>query len=136
MKIKVKKLSKEARLPKRANFGDAGADLYAVSKEVKGNKVIYGTGLAFDIPLGYVGIVSPRSSVYKRDLVMSNSIGVIDSGYRGEVKAIFTRKGKDYNLGERIAQLMVIPVELIDFEEGELSESERGEKGFGSSGKN
>lgn len=136
MKIKVKKLNNDARLPKRANSGDAGADLYAVSKEVKGNKVIYGTGLAFEIPLGYVGIVAPRSSIYKRDLVMSNSVGVIDSGYRGEVKAIFTRKGRDYNLGERIAQLIILPVELACFEEGELSESERGQKGFGSSGKN
>jgi dUTP pyrophosphatase len=90
MEVKIKKLVSTATTPKYAKSGDAGMDLVAVSKEYTDSGFIkYGTGLSFEIPVGYVGLVFPRSSVVKTDLALANSVGVIDSGYRGEVSFCF-----------------------------------------------
>lgn len=140
MKVKIKKVTASAVLPTKAHATDAGYDLYASSKEVDdfGNTV-YGTGIAVEIPKGYVGLVFPRSSIYKYALALSNAVGVIDSGYRGEIMAKFRRTQyceNEYQLGERIAQLIIMPYPEIEFEEvDELSDSDRGEGGYGSSGK-
>ena len=141
MKIKVKRLNELAMLPTKAHATDAGFDLYATSKiyDNDGN-VVYGCGLAFEIPEGYMGLIFPRSSNAKKSLILSNSVGVIDAGYRGEVTAKFKRlypiSQGEYAIGERFAQLIVIPIPAVGFEEAEeLSESERGVGGYGSSGK-
>lgn len=145
MVVKVKRLVPGAVLPKKAHKDDAGYDLVAVSRMVdEDGAVVYGTGLAFEIPEGYVGLVFPRSSVAKKDLILSNCVGVIDAGYRGEVTAKF--KLHDplvkhdeyhwYDVGDRICQIvfMKLPdVQLV--ESDELGESERGTGGYGSSGK-
>lgn len=142
MQVRVKKLSENAVIPKYAKPGDAGLDLTATSVRREGSKVIYGTGLAFEIPLGYVGLVFPRSSIHKSSLRLTNSVGVIDAGYRGEVMAVYddkslAAKGAElFNVGDRIAQLLIIPypsIELLESEE--LTETVRGDGGFGSSGK-
>ena len=142
MIVKFKKLIPEAVKPKFAKLNDAGADLVATSVDFsRDRQVIYGTGLAVEIPEGMVGLVFPRSSVRDRDLVMSNSVGVIDSGYRGEIMVTFNIKNPwsdddVYKVGDRIAQLVVIPVPLTKYVEvDELSETSRGTGGHGSSGK-
>ena len=140
MKVKIKKLEKEAIIPRYAKDGDAGMDLTATSKSYdENNNVVYGTGLAVEIPEGYVGLVFPRSSICKKDLFLTNSVGVIDSGYRGEIMAKFKHTDNlpvEYRVGERIAQLIIIPHPYIEFElANELSESERGSGGYGSSGR-
>lgn len=145
MKIKVKKLSEKAVLPAYAHNTDAGLDLVAISKTLDeyGN-FVYGTGLAFDIPRGYVGLIFPRSSISNYDLTLTNSVGVIDSGYRGEVtfklkpyQNLSSRLGHfNYPIGERIGQLIIIPYPDILLEEVDtLSPSERGTGGYGSTGK-
>lgn len=139
--IKLKKLNPEALIPTYAKEGDACLDLYAISveKDDKDN-FIYGTGIALEIPKGYVGLIFPRSSNMKTFVYAPNSVGVIDSGYRGEIKFVY--KSRDFNqvdmpyrIGDRVAQIMIIPypvVELIESEE--LSDSERGTGGFGHTG--
>ena len=144
MDVKVKKLVPEAVLPKRAHASDAGFDLVAVSRKVdEDGAIVYGTGLAFEIPEGYVGLVFPRSSIARKDLVLSNGVGVIDSGYRGEVMAKFRfvdpllkHEAYDwYEVGDRIAQLIVMKLPDVGLVESEeLSESERGKGGYGSTG--
>jgi len=90
MKLKFKKLMQQAVAPSRANENDAGFDLTATSrKTINASTIEYGTGLALEIPTGYVGLIFPRSSICKKAQMLSNSVGVIDSGYRGEVKFIF-----------------------------------------------
>ena len=184
--LKVKRLCPEAVLPRRANNTDAGLDLVATSRVFdKDGNVTYGTGLAFEIPDGHVGLLFPRSSIAVRDLALSNSVGVIDSGYRGEVKLKFkptlvyadrdgtgcdegdyggsdqtdirtqvvTAHGRHeampdinpnclpfqprvYEPGERIGQMIVLPIPYVAVVEStDLSDSERGADGFGSSGK-
>lgn len=140
MNIKIKKLHPDAKMPFRANSTDAGADLYATSLEFKNDgRIVYGLGLAFEIPRGYVGLLTPRSSCSKMGIQMPNSVGVIDSDYRGEVKAVFTESKPApmvYRVGDRVAQLLIVPIELATFTEvEELSETERGIGGFGSTGK-
>jgi dUTP pyrophosphatase len=138
--VKIKKLHKDAIIPKYAKEGDAGLDL--VATEIISNTtfdVTYGTGLAMEIPQGYVGLVYPRSSIHKYELTLSNSVGVIDSGYRGEIRAVFKKtNGLDslkYQKGDRILQIIIVPYPKITFTEvDELSETERGEGGFGSTG--
>ena len=141
MKILFKKLVPEAQKPKFGKPGDAGADLVATSAEPRNhNQVVYGTGLAVEIPEGMVGLIVPRSSIRDKTLVMSNSVGVIDSGYRGEIMVTFNIKnpwldGDDYKVGDRIAQLVIVPVPLIQYTEvEELSETSRGTGGHGSTG--
>lgn len=141
MKVNIKKLNESAVIPQYAHSTDAGLDLVATSVEVDDDgNLVYGTGLAFEIPVGYVGLVFPRSSVSLRSLVMANSVGVIDSGYRGEVTAKFKPIGQflnnPYQIGERVAQLVIIPYPHVEFHEVDsLSESERGTGGYGSTGK-
>ena len=139
MEVKIKKVNPSAIIPVYAKPGDAGMDLTAVTLQVTDEgRYIYDTGLAFEIPEGYVGLVFPRSSISKMDLLLSNSVGVIDSGYRGTVKIVFV--GADYEparyaVGDRVAQIMILPYPQINFiEDGELSNSERGKGGFGSTG--
>lgn len=140
LEVKIKLLSKNSVMPSYSTKGDAGLDLTAVSEEWNENNsmVTYGTGLAFEIPEGYVGLLFPRSSVCKTSLNLSNSVGVIDSSYRGEVmlKYRYPEQGLIYDIGDRVGQLIIIPypkIELIEAEE--LSSTERGEGGYGSSGK-
>ena len=141
MVVKIKKLNPNVVIPSYAKSGDAGMDLVAtsiISEEVF--QITYGTDIALEIPNGFVGLVFPRSSVRKTDLSLTNSVGVIDSGYRGEIQVTF-RKHKGvastkYEVGDRIAQIMIIPHPTIEFQEvDELTNTERGEGGFGSTGK-
>ena len=148
MQVKIKKLHDSAVIPSYAKHGDAGMDLTAISKQYDDHgNVCYGTGLAFEIPKGFVGLLFPRSSNTKKDLVLGNSVGVIDSGYRGEV--VFKFKPSDwynrddasctapqYEVGDRIGQIIILPYPEIEFlEVGELSSSDRGVGGFGSTGR-
>lgn len=142
MDVKIKKLDSKAVIPKYAKPGDAGMDLTAISHNYDdyGNH-IYGTGLAIEIPKGYVGLLFPRSSNRKTNAYMTNHVGVIDSGYRGEI--MITYKNRDlthfkepYQVGDRVAQLIIMPYPTINLVEvEELSETERGEGGHGSTGK-
>lgn len=139
MKVRIKRLVKNAVIPTYAKAGDAGMDLTATSvwRDDEGN-VCYGTGIAMEIPNGYVGLIFPRSSNAKKDLLLTNSVGVIDSGYRGQItlkfKAAFG-SNNIYNIGDRIGQIIIMPYPNIEFEEvDELSESERGKGGYGSTG--
>ena len=134
MQVKIKKLSEKAVIPSYGKPGDAGMDLTATSKEKTLMYIEYGTSLSIEIPDGYVGLVFPRSSISKTSLSLANSVGVIDSGYRGEVKLRFKHMGDDqYEIGERVGQIMILPFPQIEFIESlELSESERGTGGFGS----
>ena len=141
MKVKIKKLHPNAVIPTYAKSGDAGMDFVAtkvISEETY--SITYGTDIAMEIPEGFVGLVFPRSSIRKYELNLSNSVGVIDSGYRGELQATFRKTHGDssetYNVGDKIFQMIIIPYPQIQFEEtDELSDTERGEGGFGSSGK-
>lgn len=139
LKVKIKKLSKDAIIPKYAKDGDAGLDLTCISEKWNDNNsmVTYDTGLAVEIPKGYVGLLFPRSSIAKTSLVLSNSVGVIDSGYRGPImlKYRYPEEGMVYDIGERVGQLLILPYPEVVFEEvEELEDSQRGEGGFGSSG--
>lgn len=140
MKINIKKLSSLAVSPWKAHLTDAGFDLYATSKHYDENgNVVYGCGLAFEIPEGYMGLVFPRSSNARTSLLLSNSVGVIDSGYRGEVtakfKSITPLHEREYQIGERFAQIIFLPIPNVELEVvDELSDSERGIGGYGSSG--
>ena len=140
MKVKIKRLDKSAVIPKYAKEGDAGLDLTATAYKVnEKGQYIYTSDLALEIPDGYVGLLFPRSSICKKDLEMTNSVGVIDSNYRGPIKSVFNPTCEDpeiYELGERFAQLIIIPYPKIEFEEvEELSETNRGSGGYGSTGK-
>ena len=140
LQVNFKKLHPSAISPCYAKQGDAGMDLTAteiISEEVF--QIVYGTGIAVEIPEGYVGLVFSRSSIRKYDLDLANSVGIIDSGYRGEIQVTFSKKrgvgSRKYNVGDRICQLMIIPFPAVNFiETNELSDSERGTGGHGSTG--
>lgn len=139
LKIRLKKLNPTAVTPSYSKDGDAGMDLTATT--IMSNtidQVTYGTGISLEIPKDYVGLVFSRSSIRKYDLELTNSVGVIDSGYRGEIQLTFNKvnnKTTIYNIGDRVGQIMVIPYPKINFvESDELTITERGEGGFGSSG--
>lgn len=165
MKLKVKRLSEKAVMPTKAHPTDAGFDLTATSVELDDfHNIVYHTDIAFEIPEGYVGLLFPRSSNAKKDLILSNSVGVIDCHYRGEVTmkfktterismtesdgknvefgycyefggAIFNRKIKNYKAGDRIGQLVIVELPQFDIEEADtLSETDRGNGGYGSTG--
>lgn len=169
MKIKIKKLNDFAVLPEYKTDGAAGMDLTAISRTFDGNgNVVFGTGLAFEIPDGYVGLVFPRSSIAENDMFLTNSVGVIDSDYRGEVMMKFKsclrvlsnadavvkvlskqqlRDDDDIDVtniwhnnlpkvGDRIGQLIIVPYPRVEWEQvAELSETKRGNGGYGSTGK-
>lgn len=143
-------LDDQAVIPQYAKPGDAGMDLTATSvKQDEYGNVVYGTGLAMEIPEGYVGLIFPRSSNSKKDLYLTNHVGVVDSGYRGEIMFKFRPSVVDvkshlktlgpikmYEVGERVGQMIIMPYPQIEFEPVlVLSDSDRGDGGFGSSGK-
>ena len=140
MDLKVKKLHPEAVTPLPHSGGNAGIDLTAIAVNITDKYVEYDTGLALEIPEGHVGLIYPRSSVTNKDLMLKNSTGVIDSSYRGPVKFRFLRTKDDnsdiYKIGERIGQLIIMPypqvtsITVVD----ELSSTERGSGGYGSTG--
>ena len=169
LKVRIKKLHPDAVIPKYAHDADCGMDLTAVNKEYDNyGNVVYGFGLAFEIPKGYAGFIFPRSSNYKTGLLLSNCVGIVDSCYRGEVMAKFSMlksnvvparlldrirwfiKGHfdrnvpmngnycglgSYNVGDRVAQMVILPYPKVTFEEvDELSETDRGDGGYGSTG--
>ncbi len=142
MELKIKKTHPNSVTPFYAKPGDAGMDLTAVSEivtEAEGYAYIeYDTGIAVEIPEGYVGLVFPRSSVSKTGLILANAVGIIDSGYRASIKCRFKwiKGSVKYAVGDKIAQLIILPYPQISFiEVDELSDTERGKGGFGSSGK-
>ena len=141
MKIKIKKVHEKAIVPKYARRGDAGMDVYSVeglivkSKERK----LISTGISFEIPEGFEIQVRPKSGLaLNHGLTIVNTPGTLDSGYRGELKVILLNTGEnDYEIkpGEKIAQIVLARYEQAEIEEvSELSESERGAGGFGSTG--
>ena len=164
LEVKIKKLHKDAVIPTYAKSGDAGMDLTAVNCEYDNDdNICYDTGLAFEIPEGYVGLIFPRSSLSKQDLLLTNHVGVIDSGYRGSVsfKFKYTKPSydlnedydgldddkhwrvklshntqKEYKVGDRVGQIIIVPYPKVSFVEvEELSDTERGNGGFGSTDK-
>ena len=144
--VKIKKLVDNAVIPSYAHPGDAGMDITCTSVEYdsKNDCFMYHTGLAFEVPKGYVMLIFPRSSNRKTNYYLTNHVGVLDSGYRGELMMAYKCRDAEhydrsiapYALGDRIGQIMILPYPLIRFiEVDELSETERGTSGFGSTGK-
>lgn len=144
MTIKFKRLSEKAIAPIKAHKSDAGFDLTVSSVTTELNEVgqliiVYHTDIAVEIPEGYYGMLVPRSSISKKSLTLLNSPGTIDAGYRGEVTAKM-RATTDvvpslYKAGERFAQLIILPIPDVKFcEADELSDSDRGDGGYGSTG--
>ena len=138
MELKFKKLKDCAVVPSYAKKGDAGMDLVATSVTYSDLYIEYGTDLAMEMPHGYVGLIFPRSSISKTDHYLRNSVGVIDCGYRGEIKirmSIPALGMKQYNKGDKIAQLLIMQIPWVDIiEVSEISGSDRGVGGFGSTG--
>ena len=146
IRLQIKRLGPMVAMPVRSTSGSAGLDLYAyrTSWELtdQGFVETVGSGLAFEIPEGHVGLLFPRSSIAGRRVRMANSVGVIDSDYRGEVMAKFVaavnpleNEDVGYLIGERFAQLVVVPIPTVEIEEvSALSYTARGEGGFGSTG--
>jgi dUTP pyrophosphatase len=141
IELAIQRLRGEAVVPARAYAGDAGLDLAACERTelAPGERAVVGTGLAVAIPDGYAGFVQPRSGLAARHgISVVNAPGLIDSGYRGEVRVVLlnTDRAEPYVIepGMRIAQLVVLPVPALELVEvDELPESERGVRGFGSS---
>jgi dUTP diphosphatase len=142
MNLRIARLDERARLPTRAHDGDAGLDLYALEAAVlaPGERASVPTGIAVEIPPGQAGLVLPRSGLAARNgISVVNAPGLIDSGYRGEVRVLLLNTDREHpfelGAGDRIAQLVLVKVELPTLVEVDaLSDSERGAGGFGSSG--
>lgn len=144
MNVKIKKVHPEAKTPVYGSAGAACFDLYAArivdTGFGHGCAVTYGTGLHFEVPEGHVMMIYSRSGHgFKQGVTLANGTGVVDADYRGEVLVKLTKRSSDILgmpcVGERIAQAMIIPVEQVGFEEtNELSDTQRGEGGFGSTG--
>ena len=138
MKVKIKKLHPDAVIPSYAKPGDAGMDIVSIRKEKdKHNNDVHYTGIALEIPEGHVGLIYPRSSISKTSCALRDAVGVIDSGYRGEIifKFACSSNLNCYKVGDRIGQLIIMPypqVELVEVQE--LSDTERGDGGYGSTG--
>ncbi|MDQ3571765.1 MAG: dUTP diphosphatase [Actinomycetota bacterium] len=143
MKLVVSRLTEVATLPTRAHEGDAGLDLYAAesARLEAGERGSVGTGIALEIPEGHAGLVLPRSGLAARHgIALVNAPGLIDAGYRGEVRVLLLNTDLDepfdVSPGDRIAQLLVTPyAHATPIEALELSVSERADGGFGSSGR-
>ncbi|MBE5732154.1 MAG: dUTP diphosphatase [Clostridiales bacterium] len=141
--VKFKKLSDNAHIPTYGSPYSAGADLYSAEAETviaPHSTVFIGTGIAMEIPEGYMGLIFARSGLScKRHLAPANKVGVVDSDYRGEVKVALHNHSdfpQKIDAGERVAQLVITPFLAVNFEEvGELADTVRGEGGFGSTGK-
>jgi dUTP pyrophosphatase len=142
MQVNFKKLNPKAYKPEQAHNTDAGFDIRLIDSTVdyQNKRVTYNTGLAIEIPKGYAGLLFPRSSIYKTTTRLSNSVGVIDHGYTGEIKAVMDLRtmqdvGMPYMQGDRFLQLVIIKLNEVEFVEvDELAPSARGEGGFGSTG--
>lgn len=139
MKLKFKKLSENAVIPQKATKFDAGLDITATDVRVDGKTITYKTGLAVEIPEGYFGLLVPRSSIYKYDLMLTNSAGIIDAKYRGELmfkyKITTDVPPTVYIPGDRIGQLIILPlpdVESVEVEELDMKDDRGG--GHGSTG--
>lgn len=139
MEIRYKRLNEYAKPISYLTDGAACFDLVATSKTEQEQYIQYGTGIAIEIPVGYVGLLLPRSSITNYDLMLKNSVGIIDSDYRGEVMFRFAKLNSvsnQYNIGERIGQMMIIEAKKYELlEVDELSSTDRGQGGFGSTGK-
>ena len=138
MKIKFKKLNDRAKIPFYANEGDAGMDLVATTVTRLSSFYEYVTDIAMQVPKGYVGLLFPRSSISNTDHYLRNSVGVIDSGYRGEIKILLVNLGQDKFVIEhsfRIAQLIIAPIIQAKLKVVlALNKTKRGQRGFGSTG--
>lgn len=143
MKLKATLLAEEAVLPTRAHAGDAGLDLYSCEAAHigPGERWSVGTGIAVEVPEGHAGLVLPRSGLARdHGISLPNSPGLIDAGYRGEIRVLLlnTDPAEAFKVetGDRIAQLVIVPIALAEPVESEaLGDSERGDGGFGSSGR-
>ena len=142
IRIKFKKLHPLAVAPTQGTPGSAGFDLTAVSRNFDADHSVwgYGTGLAVEIPAGYVGLVFPRSSIYRTGDILSNGVGVIDSDYRGEIRLKFYAVDHlfdcPYEVGCRIGQLVIVPIPKVEYVEADvLTETARGAGGYGSTGR-
>lgn len=143
MRLPVRRLDTRAILPGRAHPGDAGLDLRALDVHVlgPGERAQVATGLAIELPPGHAGLVLPRSGLAARHgIALVNAPGLIDEGYRGEIKVLLLNTDRDHAFeiaaGDRIAQLVVVPVARTEpVEAAELADSARGHGGFGSSGR-
>lgn len=142
MKVNFKLLSQSAKAPVYSSSSAAGADLHndGGDLQIAPNQTVFaGTGIAMQIPQGYVGLVFARSGLAcKQGLAPANKVGVIDSDYRGEIKVALHNHSSSIQRvlqGERIAQIVVVPYLTCEFSEDELDQTERGEGGFGSTGK-
>ena len=141
LRVRFKKLVPEAQMPTYSHIDDAGMDLFASKPATVWayHKAIISKGIAMEIPEGYFGMVRPRSGLAVTKGITATSSGVIDSGYRGEIKVLLHNLGTqryDISIGDRIAQLLILPVLHAVLEEtSELSTSTRGTKGHGSTGK-
>jgi dUTP pyrophosphatase len=139
MKVRIKKLHPDAVIPTYAKHGDGAMDLrsVSVSHDYTNDYLEYDTGIIYEIPEGYIGLLLPRSSITNKNMVLKNSIGLIDSGYRGSIKFRFIQVGgvNIYDIGDKVGQILILPYPQIELEEvEELSDSERNIGGFGSSG--
>lgn len=139
--MKVKLVNEYAQLPTRGSKDAAGLDLYCpfhIKVPADSQKKIP-LGIAVEIPQGYMGLLVPRSSMSKTPLRCANSVGIIDADYRGELSIAYENIScSDYTIfrGDRIAQLIIVPIAIVDVEEAQtLSETERGDGGYGSTGK-
>lgn len=143
MELKAIRLNDEGRLPQRAHEGDAGLDLCACEAAHlgPGERWSVGTGIAIEVPEGHAGLVLPRSGLAREHgIALVNSPGLIDAGYRGEVRVLLlnTDPAETFRIavGDRIAQLVIAPIATVEaVEADELTETARGEGGFGSSGR-
>ena len=144
MKVGIKKLNKDAKIPVYGSKYAAGADLYACLEEplviAPGCTAVVPTGVALELPVGYAGLIYARSGLAtKQGLAPANKVGVVDCDYRGEVMVALynhSAEARTVNSGDRIAQLVITPYITADFEEcAELSDTERGAGGFGSTGR-
>jgi dUTP pyrophosphatase len=143
MELRVRRLRDEARLPSRAHDGDAGLDLYAAEHTTiePGERATVATGIAIEVPAGHAGLVLPRSGLAARHgIALVNAPGLIDSGYRGEVRVLLLNTDRteafEISTGDRIAQLVLSPVTEADpVEVAELAGTARDDGGFGSSGR-
>lgn len=144
MEIKIKRLNERAKIPTFGTEFSAGADLYCAEEHetsvCSGQKCSIGTGISMEIPEGYVGLVFARSGLACKDgLRLCNSVGVIDADYRGEIKVVLHNDSeyvREIKPGERVAQMIVMPYPKVSFIEAEeLSDTVRGESGFGGTGR-
>ena len=143
MSLRFRRLVPAATPPSRAHEGDAGYDLHAAEPVTlgPGERAVVGTGIALAIPDGHAGLVLPRSGLaFKHGIALVNAPGLIDSGYRGELRVLLLNTDRespfDVEPGDRIAQLVVVRVEALELEELEvLEETARGAGGFGSTGR-